>query len=55
MSNWSDYFFIFILGAALLLSVIGVWFAAVISGIDRWSKRFFLDYLHPDAKDGFRQ
>lgn len=45
MSNWSDYFFIFILGAALLLSVIGVWFAAVISGIDRWSKRFFLYYF----------
>ena len=45
MISWSDFFFIFILGSALLLSVLGVWFSAVIPGIDRWSKRFFLGYF----------
>ena len=31
--------------AALLLSMIGLWFAIVIPGIDRWSKRFFVLYF----------
>ena len=45
MNGWSDYFYIFILGAALLLSVMGLWFISIIPGIDRWSKRFFLSYF----------
>ena len=31
--------------AALLLSMMGLWFAIVIPGIDRWSKRFFVLYF----------
>ena len=31
--------------AALLLSIMGLWFAIVIPGIDRWSKRFFVLYF----------
>ena len=45
MSGWSDFFYVFIFGAALLLSALGMFFAAVIPGIDRWSKRFFLGYF----------
>lgn len=32
-------------GAAFLLSAIGLWFAVVIHGIDRWSSRFFISYF----------
>ena len=45
MIGWVDIFFFFIIGAALLLSVLGLWFTAVIPGLDRWSKRFFLCYF----------
>ncbi|MBQ9428230.1 MAG: histidine kinase [Clostridia bacterium] len=45
MSGWIDGFYIAFLSAASLLSVLGVWFAAIIPGIDRWSKRFFLSYF----------
>ena len=42
MIFWFDsYFIYFIVGATLLLSVTGLWFIAVMPGIDRWSKRFF--------------
>ncbi len=42
MIFWFDSLFIyFILGATLLLSAIGLWFIAIMPGIDRWSKRFF--------------
>lgn len=42
MIFWFDsYFIYFIIGASLLLSVIGLWFTAIMPGIDRWSKRFF--------------
>ena len=33
------------LGTTLLLSVMGLWFTALIPGIDRWSRRFFLSYF----------
>jgi len=42
---WSDSFYYFITGAALLMSVIGLWFTTFIPGIDRWSKRFFLCFF----------
>ena len=45
MNSWFEGFYYSILGAALLLSVMGLWFTAVIPGIDRWSKRFFLSYF----------
>lgn len=40
-----DIFYFSIISAALLLSAMGLWFTAVIPGIDRWSKRFFLRYF----------
>lgn len=45
MSGCDESFYYFITGAALLLSVLGVWFTAIIPGLDRWSKRFFLNYF----------
>ena len=45
MNNWLDFFNIFINGAALSLSVLGLWFSAIVPGIDRWTKRFFLNYF----------
>ena len=45
MSDWTEIFYFSIFGAALLLSVLGVWFTAVIPGLDRWSKRFFHCYF----------
>ena len=42
MNGWIDFFYFFICGAALLLSVLALWFTAIMPGIDRWSKRFFL-------------
>ena len=42
MIFWFDsYFIYFESGATLLLSLVGLWFIAVMPGIDRWSKRFF--------------
>ena len=40
-----EYFYAFMLGAAALLSVVGLWFTAILPGIDRWNKRFFLSYF----------
>ena len=45
MNGGISSFYFFIIGAALLLSVMGLWFTALIPGIDRWSKRFFLHYF----------
>ena len=45
MNGWIDALNSSITGAALLLSVIGLWFTVVIPGIDRWSRRFFLNYF----------
>ncbi len=45
MNGWIYYFYAFILGASLLLAVLGVWLTAVMPGLDRWSKRFFRDYF----------
>ena len=41
MNDWIDLFCYFLIGAALLLSVQGLWFTAIMPGIDRWSTRFF--------------
>ncbi|MBR1762403.1 MAG: histidine kinase [Eubacterium sp.] len=45
MSSWVVPFYFFILGAALLLTVMGLWFTAIMSVIDRWSKRLFVAYF----------
>jgi len=45
VKNWVDIFYFFIGGVALLLTVLGLWFTAIMPGIDRWSKRFFLSYF----------
>ena len=45
MNDWIEFVSFSIAGAALLLSAMGMWFAAIIPGIDRWSKRFFMGYF----------
>jgi len=45
MSRWSEVFYFSIISAALLLSMVGLWFTAVMPGIDRWGKRFFLCFF----------
>ena len=45
MSHWSEIFYFSIISAALLLSMVGLWFTAVMPGIDRWGKRFFLCFF----------
>ena len=45
MISLMDLFFISMIITALLLSVMGLWFTAIIPGLDHWSKRFFLSYF----------
>ncbi len=45
MTNWLDFFYFFLLGASLLLSGLGLWFTAIMPGIEPWSKHFFRDYF----------
>ena len=45
MIGWSSIFYISVVSAALLLSAMGLWFVAVMPGIDRWNKSFFRDYF----------
>ena len=45
MNNWTDYIYFFLTGAALLLGVAGLFLTAVIPGIHRWNKRFFLNFF----------
>ena len=45
MNSWTELFNFFIFGGSLFLSVMGLWFTVVIPGIDRWSRRFFMNYF----------
>ncbi len=45
MNDWSTIFFFSIITAAIIISGVGLWFTAVMPGIDRWSKRFFRGYF----------
>ncbi len=45
MSQWTVAFYFFIIGAALLLTVIGLMFTAIMPYMERWSKRFFFAYF----------
>ena len=38
-------FYNFIIGVALILSALGLWFTAIMPSTDRWSKRFFLTFF----------
>jgi len=44
VSYWTEIFFFSMSSAALLLSIAGLWFTAVMPGIGRFSKRFFSCY-----------
>ena len=43
--EWSDFFYSSIISVALLLSLLGVWFTAIMPVSDRWNRRFFLIYF----------
>ena len=45
MNSWIDFFYVFTLGAALLLSLLGLWFTVIIPGSDRWSRHFFRTFF----------
>ena len=45
MSDWSNYLWVSIISAALMLSIIVIWFSIAIPGMDRWSRRFFRSYF----------
>ena len=45
MINWVDFFYFFLLGAAILLSLTGLWFTRIMPGSDRWNRRFFQSYF----------
>ena len=45
MTSWTGHFYSFIAGVVLLVSFAGLWFTAVMPGIDRWNKKFFLSYF----------
>ena len=45
MNSWIDFSFAFMIGAALLVSVAGLWLTTVMPSFDRWSKRFFQIYF----------
>ena len=45
MIDWVSMVYIFICGAALLLMGLGFGLAAVMPGLDRWSKRFFAAFF----------
>ena len=44
MNVWNNAFYISITTTVGVLSAMGLWFTAVMPGIDRWSKRFFRNY-----------
>ncbi|MBP5282855.1 MAG: histidine kinase [Lachnospiraceae bacterium] len=45
MNDWSNYLLFSIISAALMLSILVIWFSTVIPGMDRWSRRFFRSYF----------
>ena len=45
MEQLGAYFYFFIIGAALLLTIMGLWFATIMPVIDRWSKHLFITYF----------
>lgn len=45
MIEWNNLFYLFIISVALLLSLLGLWFAALLPGTDRFSRLFFRYYF----------
>ena len=45
MNGWTESLAFSIVGAALLLSLMGLWFTAILPGIDRWTRHFFICYF----------
>ena len=45
MTDWLDYFYIFMIGTALSLSVAGLWFTGIMHGGDEWNRHFFFQYF----------
>ena len=45
MTGWIESFYYFIIGAAILLTVMGLWFTVIMPCLDRWSRRFFIGYF----------
>ena len=45
MTSWIIFFYFFVLGAAMLLSVLGVWFTIIMPGADRWNSCFFRSFF----------
>ena len=45
MNGWNDFFYYFIIGSTLLLSTLGLWFTAIMPGVDRWNRRFFRSFF----------
>ena len=43
--DWIEFVFVFLGGAALILSIVGHWFVVILPGIDSWNRRFFLSYF----------
>ena len=42
---WIDFFYFIVIGTMLLLSVMGLWFTAILPGMGRWDRRFFKGYF----------
>ncbi len=45
MNDMMNIFYYSILGAAFLLSILGLFFTVIIPAIDSWSRRFFMRYF----------
>ena len=45
MNGWNDFFYYFIIGSTLLLSTLGLWFTAIMPGVDHWNRRFFRSFF----------
>ena len=53
MTSWIIFFYFFVLGAAMLLSVLGVWFTIIMPGADRWNRCFFRSFFIVLLLDSF--
>ncbi|WP_031554837.1 sensor histidine kinase [Oribacterium sp. FC2011] len=45
MNGWYDFFYYFLIGVTILLSIHGLWFTAILPGIDQWNRRFFRSFF----------
>ena len=45
MNGWTDFFWHFLIGVAMLLTIMGLWFTAIMPCMTRWSRRFFIVYF----------